>query len=170
MNESIERDPFRLIWPCDPKHGLESMLKILARVREYEPRVNLTVFHTWESSGVWLWKRLAKLPQDGVALCDWPSESILESESRAANLWCCPSLSEFADGIPAAEMQRFGCIPIFRPTAGLSRLVNHGFPRPGDPRDPLVRARYAAIIRDLVGNPELCDEIRAGMAKEYQCS
>lgn len=162
MNE-VPRDPYRLIWPCHPQHGLIPLLKIVARVREYEPLVNLRVIHLWLDADTYIRKQIDKLPQENVEWLSWTDRDQIEREARSANLWCFPSLLQHPHGVPAIDLMRFGCVPIFRPTEGLRKIVGHGFPVPGDPRDPLVKCRYAAIIRDLVNDAATCESVRADM-------
>lgn len=163
MNQEIERDPFRLIWACPPEYGLMPMLKIVARVREYEPRVNLRVLHSWNDGDVYIRKQIDKIPQENVEFLAWNSSGQIEREARSANIWCCSAITENPPYLPSLDLMRFGCIPVFRSTAALRKIVHHGFPIPGDPRDPLAKCRYAAIIRDLVGNPDICEQVRADM-------
>ena len=169
-----ERDPFRLIYPSSPDRGLEWLLHIFRRLREFDERFNLHVHYGWkvidakarQPGGEPIRRLKAKilaLDCPGVTWHGWTEQEDLWLAYQQASFWCYPCIFAETACVAGMEAQALGCIPIFEPYAALTETVRHGIPIGGDPRNDATRARYLMSILQLAESPELCEKIRAEM-------
>jgi len=170
----VERDPHRLIWTSSPDRGLENLLSIFARAREYEPSLNLHVFYGWnnidkviakDKSNPWakLKERIARLPQDNVFWHGRTGQTELWQEYLRASLWVYPTTFTETSCISCMEAQALGAIPICPPLWALKHNVRYGISLQGVADDPLEQCRYVGAILRLVRNQDLCRQIRREM-------
>jgi glycosyltransferase involved in cell wall biosynthesis len=169
-----ERDPYRLIWTSSPDRGLEIMIDILQRAREFEPRLHLHIHYGWDNCD----KAIATDPKHptarlkakimGMDLTNvvWEgrtTKTALYKSYMQSNLWVYPTQFCETFGVSACEAQAMGAIPICPPIWGLGHNVGHGMLIRGRTDDPLVQSHYVMGILRLVRDPQLCTEIRETM-------
>lgn len=169
------RDPFRLIWASSPDRGLEALLHIFRRAREYEPRLQLRVaygFDNWDKviaknpGGVQdrMKKRILSLFSPGVQWLGRLPQPDLWNEFGQAGIWCYPTTFEETSCIACMEAQALGAIPITHRYWAVGHNVRYGFFIAGDPlNDALTRARYVGRVVALARDPALQERIRQPM-------
>ena len=172
--EPEERDPYRLIWTSSPDRGLEVMLDIFQRAREFEPRLHLHIHYGWNNCDAAiaadpkhptarLKAKVMAMDQTNVVWEGRTTKAELYKSYMQSNLWVYPTAFLETFCVASAEAQAMGCIPICPPIWALGHNVGHGMLIRGHNEDPLTQARYVMAIVQMVRNPELCDEIRKSM-------
>jgi len=183
LEEGIERDPYKMIYCSSPDRGLENLLEIYARAKEYEPRLNLHVFYGFDNfdtviNGTDHRKAfVAQLVKDRIlkAVAAHPDvrwhgripQPRLHRELASAGLWVYPTrfTETFAINHPMA--QALGAIPITNPIWGLKDYAVGGIRIEGNPdNDLLVRRRYVGEILRLTSDIGLQESIRRAMMPE----
>lgn len=173
----IKRNPRRMIWTSSPDRGLECLLDIYRRVREFVPDVELKIYYGWDNIDKIIerepgtfWRdvkaRVVKaLGQPGITWGGRVSQKQLYDEYMQAGLWVYPT--EFAETscINCMDAQACGAVPVTNPFWALGQNVRHGVFIEGQPwQDALTRARYALEIVRLMANPADQDILRRDMA------
>lgn len=171
--ERIARDPYKLIYSSSPDRGLPALLKIFRRVREFEPRLRLTVAYGWNNiiSGCKgkYWDNIRRdcdelMKQPGVTWRGRLPQPELYREFMSSGIWCYPTTFSETSCCSCMEAQAMGAIPVTNPFWALLDNVRHGIFLPGDvANEPLVQASYVGEIIRLTRQPELQEQIRSAM-------
>ena len=173
---TIKRNPKRLIWTSSPDRGLDTMLRIFARLREFVDDVELHCFYGWDnidkiiaSEPKTFWKKikddiLTLLDQPGVFWHGRTGQEQLYKEYLQSGLWVYPTEFSETSCIASMEAQACGALPVTNPLWGLAHNVRHGVLIEGDPwQDSLTRARYLSEVIRLTSNPDYQEEVRKEM-------
>lgn len=169
-----ERDPYRLIWTSSPDRGLEVMIDIFQRAREFEPRLHLHIHYGWNNCEkaieadpkhptAKLRAKIMAMDQTNVIWEGRTTKAELYKSYMQSNLWVYPTQFLETFCVACCEAQAMGAIPITNPTWGLGHNVGHGMLIRGRNDDPLTQARYIMAILQLVRNPGLAEKIRSDM-------
>jgi glycosyltransferase involved in cell wall biosynthesis len=173
--KDIERDPYKLIWTSSPDRGLDTMLKILARAREFEPKLNLSVCYGWDNidkvidkdpSNAWkaLKDGIHKLPQENVNWLGRLNQLDLWQEYLKSSIWCYPTNFLETGAISSQEAQALGAIPVCPPLWALRTNVKFGISILGNPvTDSTCFVRYIGAILRLVNDKQLQKAMRGEM-------
>ncbi len=168
----IERDPFKVIYTSSPDRGLLTLLEIIKRAREFEPRLTLAACYGWDNMEKLQTVKNARLRKECDTLMDELGfkylgrlgQTDLWRQYLSAGIWCYPTHFTETSCICCMEAQALGAIPITNPLWALVDNVRHGTFIQGDPqKDPFVRARYVGELIDLARNHEKQEKIRPGM-------
>lgn len=176
LSRNPPRHPKRLIWASSPDRGLEALLLIFARAREFEPELELRVFYGFDNWDAFIAKNpgcpQAKMRARIVALLDQPGvtwhgripQPRLHEEFLQAGIWAYPSTFCETSCIACMEAQALGAIPVTNHYWAVRDNVQYGVKIPGDPMgDALVRAKYVQEIVALAGDLPRQDSIRRVM-------
>jgi len=181
IKQNIKRNPKRLIWTSSPDRGLDTLLRIYARAREFVDGLELHCFYGWDNIDKTLndpqekgqikdiWKQIKEstlklLDQPGVTWHGRVGQEQLYEEYCKSGLWVYPTEFSETSCIASMEAQACGVIPITNPIWGLAHNVQHGILIEGDPwQDSLTRARYLSEVIRLTSNPDDQETIRKGM-------
>lgn len=167
-----ERDPYRIIYTSSPDRGLASVLKVLRRVREFEPRVNLVAAYGFDNIDRCEGPHWRKVKAECLALMGQPNvrwlgrvpQRALYREFLQAGVWLYPTAFTETSCISCMEAQALGAVPVTNPLWALKDNVRHGVFLHGDPaNDPLCRARYAGEVLRLARDHALQEAIRKDM-------
>ncbi len=172
--EPEERDPYRLIWTSSPDRGLEVMIDIFQRAREFEPRLHLHIHYGWNNCDIAiacdpkhptarLKSKIMAMDQTNVVWEGRTSKTELYKSYMQSNLWVYPTAFLETCCVAVMEAQAMGAIPITTPIWGLGHNTGHGRLIRGRNSDPLTQARYMMAILEFTSNPELCEKVREGM-------
>ncbi|MEM3040420.1 MAG: glycosyltransferase family 4 protein [Nitrososphaerota archaeon] len=169
------RNPYKIVWASSPDRGLEALLHIFKRAREYEPRLELVVcygFDNWDKviaknpGGIQdrMKRRILSLFCPGVTFLGRLPQHELWKQFLSAGIWCYPTTFEETSCIACMEAQALGAIPITNNYWAVGHNVKYGFFISGDPlNDPLTRARYVGRVVSLARDPDLQSKIRERM-------
>ena len=173
----VKRNPKKMIWTSSADRGLDSMLMIFKRVREFVPDVELDCYYGWDNidkiiaeESVPFRKNFKSrievlLDQPGVTWYGRVGQQQLYEAYLQAGLWVYPTEFFETSAISCMEAQALGTIPITNPIWGLGHNVIGGIMIEGHPEfDALTRARYVAEIIRLVSNPEQQESLRNEIA------
>ncbi len=169
-----ERDPYRLIWTSSPDRGLDVMLDIFQKAREFEPRLHLHIHYGWDNCDkaiaadpkhptARLKAKIMAMDQTNVIWEGRTTKTALYKSYMQSNLWVYPTSFLETCCVACMEAQAMGAIPITNPTWGLGHNVGHGVLIRGRNDDPLTQSRYMMSILQLTRNPELCEKLREDM-------
>lgn len=183
--QPVERNPKRLIYSSSPDRGLDSLLKIFERAREYVEDLELHIFYGLDNIEKISAKFGSRLPwkpsfdtvekakqMPGVTWHGRTGQRELYQEFMKSGLWVYPTDFTETSCISSMEAQCLGAIPITRPYWATLDNVKHGVFIEGSPRnDALIRARYVDTIVRLTSNPAGQEMIRQPMMAEakYRC-
>lgn len=160
-NDYVVRNPHRMHFSSSPDRGLKVLLqRILPRVREYVPDVELHVYYGWNNIDKLMetddGKRYfgpnkaeteALLKQPNVTMHGRVGQRELTREWLKAGLWVFPSMFPETSCATCMEAQALGAIPIATPLWAVGENVRHGSIIDGDAyTDPLTIARYVAEV------------------------
>src|SRR5208337_2860334 len=168
----VERDPFRVIYTSSPDRGLLTLLKIMKRAREFEPRLTLSACYGWDNMekmnevrGTRIRKECdALMGEMGFNYLGRLGQSDLWRQYLTAGIWCYPTHFTETSCISCMEAQALGAIPITNPIWALADNVRYGTFILGDPqKDPFVRARYVGELIGLARDHEKQESLRAPM-------
>ena len=167
----IARDPFKLVYTSSPDRGLPNLLRIFKRAREWEPRLKLSAAYGFDNIKKCKGKHWTRVRAECESLMDQPGvtwlgrlgQEALYREFASAGLWVYPTSFTETSCVSCMEAQALGAIPITNPLWALADNVGHGVAIPGEPNDPLVRARYVGEILRLTRDLDLQERIRAEM-------
>jgi glycosyltransferase involved in cell wall biosynthesis len=167
-----ERDPNKIVYASSPDRGLEHLLPILARAREYNPDLTLHIFYGFDNIDVlakahpWMAKAKGRIErlmnQPGVVWRGRVDQDTLYREWLTAGLWVYPTQFFETSCITCMEAQALGAVPIVSPIGALADNVRHGHWIPGYASEPLTRARFAATLV-WFSDPTIQARIRAEM-------
>lgn len=183
---AVERNPHRILWSSSYDRGLEYLLMIYEKAREFVPDLELAVCYGWNSidkviaagddnSGVlarWKEKMCAEMVRLGVQdLGRLPSSMAVWTEYAKSGIWCYPTQWPEVSCQTIMEAQAFGAIPIYTPHWALSEngLCDeagepYGVRLYGDPyTDRLVRSRFVQEVARMAIDPERQESIRRPM-------
>lgn len=168
-----ERNPFRLMYASSPDRGLENLLWIFRRAREYVPELELHAFYGFKNMEKLEEKypRFAKIRQQikkdanqpGVFLHGRVPQKELYREWLKTSLWVYSTNFTETSCITCMEAQALGAIPVTNPLWALSENVGHGIFIEGDATDRLTRCRYAGEIVRIFLDENLRSQLSNGM-------
>jgi glycosyltransferase involved in cell wall biosynthesis len=161
---ALRRDPFRLIYTSHPSKGLDAALKLLALLRQEEPRFELHIF-----GGRRLWGENEERfdPPAGVTWHGLVGQKRLREELMAARFAIHLQAAEEAFGIALAEAMAAGCIVLASHVGAYPELIrdgHNGFLIDGSYDAPETLARAARKILTLVRTPELVAKVQRNAA------
>lgn len=176
-SEGIVRNPKRLMYASSPDRGLVNLLKIIRRVREADPQIELHVYYGMDNLEESAEKSLGArrqlkalqewLDTDGVVYHGKTSQPDLLRAWFATGIWTYPTVFSETSCITCMEAQACGAIPVTTPYWALADNVRHGVFIPGDANnDALVRARYVETILRMTSNPDGQEQVRSRMTWE----
>jgi len=179
--EKIERDPKRLIYSSSPDRGLECLLEIFKRAREYDSNLNLHIFYGFNNldkladrmTGIKRNKEriLKLLDQENVFFHGRVGQKELYKEFLKSGVWCYPTEFSETSCITSMEAQCLGAIPITNPYWALKQNIYFGTIVHGQPyNDALVRARYVGELFRMTQNEHLQKQIRPTMMSQSRMS
>lgn len=178
--EKVERDQFSLIWSSSPDRGLEALVNIFLRAREYEERLKLNIFYGFDN----LDKVIAKKPdgpqakfkrrimrrigenpeKNGIYFYGRIGQTDLWKEYLKSSIWCYPTTFQETSCISCMEAAALGCIPITNPIWALQSNVQYGILIEGDPLgDKLIQSRYVSQLVNLAKSSGVQKQIRNEM-------
>ncbi len=171
-----KRDYKKLIYASSPDRGLETLLQIFRRAREYDPELTLDIYYGFDNidkiiagdpNSVFVAPKnriMAELDQPGVTFHGRTQQHKLWDVWTHAGIWCYPTTFTETSCITCMEAQALGAIPITTPIWALDANVKHGCLVHGDANgDTQARLRYVHAILSIANNPELQDRIRSEM-------
>ncbi len=168
----IQRDPFKVIYTSSPDRGLLTLLEIIKRAREFEPRLTLAACYGWDNAEKLNTVKLRRLRGECDALMaelgfnylGRLGQRELWKQYLSAGIWCYPTHFTETSCISCMEAQALGAIPLTNPLWALADNVRHGTFIQGDPRkDAFIRARYVGELIDLARSQDKQESIRPGM-------
>jgi hypothetical protein len=171
------RNPRKLVYASSPDRGLEALLTIFTRAREWVSDLELHVFYGFDNMDKliaahpnvpyynYLKDRISgKFKQPGVFWRGRIGQRALVREWLSAGMWVYPSTFTETSCITSMDSQACGAIPITNPIWAVGENVTHGVFIEGDPlHDSMVRSRYVAEIYKLAANPAMQESIRIPM-------
>jgi glycosyltransferase involved in cell wall biosynthesis len=172
QESQIERDPFKVIYSSSPDRGFLTLLKIIKRAREFEPRLNLAACYGWDNiekieivKNVRLRKECDILMDEmGFKYLGRLGQTALWHQYLSAGIWCYPTHFTETSCICCMEAQALGAIPITNPLWALAENVRYGTFIQGDPeKDPFARSRYVGELVELARDHDRQEQIRPQM-------
>jgi glycosyltransferase involved in cell wall biosynthesis len=172
------RNPKRLMFASSPDRGLETLLSIFSRVREYDDAVELHVYYGFNNVqkvgaietpfGKWVKARnehlLDLLKAPGVVHHGRIGQRDIIDEWLQAGIWCHPSAFSETSCITCMDAQACGAIPITTPVWAIRENVQFGVFIEGNPEIPgITRAQYVKELLDMLHDPARQEAIRTKM-------
>lgn len=175
-----ERNPCKLIYASSPDRGLESLIEIFSRAREYEPALELHIFYGFNNIDklIVYEKRFAHykafrerimrlMDRQGIFFHGRVSQKELYREWMSAGMFVYPTEFFETSCISCMEAQALGAIPIFNSYGALKDNIDFGISVPGWPyRDMLTQCRYVGETVKLANELEWQEAIREPMMRE----
>src|SRR6185436_11351774 len=171
-----DRNSHRLMYASSPDRGLQTLLRIFPRVREFVSDAELHIFYGFNNieklKDRYPWmgevqKSIeGQLEQRGIHWHGRVNQNELYREWMKSAIWCYPTNFHETSCITSMEAQALGAIPICSPRAALAENVLNGVFIQGDPNDQLIRAYFVGEIVALMNNPNAQEEIRGRMMVE----
>jgi glycosyltransferase involved in cell wall biosynthesis/hydrogenase maturation factor len=169
-NNKIERNPYRLIYSSSPDRGLEQLIPIFKRVKEFIPELELHIFYGFDNINKVIEKNpfVAKMRDsimnginstDGIFWHGRVGQYELIIEWLKSTFWCYPINFTETSCISCMEAQACGVIPIVSPVWALAENVMHGVFVNGDIEDKLTLNRFAGEIIRLCKDENLRNRI-----------
>lgn len=140
--DPIQKKGNRMIYSSSPDRGLETLIKLLPRIRQQVPDAKLHVYYGFDT-----WRKMA----ESARRRDWLEEitrfqGLIDGAARAGDLefhgrvnqnelaqafldskvWAYPSAFHETSCISALEAQAAGCVPVTTRLAALPETVHHG--------------------------------------------
>lgn len=154
--ESIERNPYRIMFASSPDRGLANVIRAFIVAREYEPRLELHAFYGFDNLRKLTKNRALQaeadecmrlmMQTDGVYFHGRITQDQLYREWMRTGLWVYRTNFRETSCITCMEAQALGAIPIVSPVAALDENVHFGEAIHGDADDNLVGAKFAQAI------------------------
>lgn len=170
------REPHRLMYASSPDRGMEYLLEIFPRLRDYYPDLELHIYYGFDNiDKVVAWfgerskvamntERLRKsLAQPGVIFHGRLGQPELLREWFKASLWVHPSNFTETSCITCMDAQACGAIPVTSPVWAIAENVQFGTFIEGDVRNQVIQGRYVKNVLELLAQPDLQQEIREEM-------
>jgi glycosyltransferase involved in cell wall biosynthesis len=171
-NNKIERNPHRLIYSSSPDRGLEQLIPIFQKAKEFIPDLELHVYYGFDNID----KVIAKMPfvarmkdsimagmnsTDGIFWHGRVGQIELLIEWMKSGIWCYPINFTETSCISCMEAQACGVIPIVSPVWALRENVMHGIQVQGDVKDKLTLAKFVGEIVRVCNSQDLRDKLLA---------
>lgn len=175
----IERNQNRLFYASSPDRGLETLLHVFERAREYNPDLELEVAYGFNNIDVIIDQDLngvgkryerrrgdmvRKMEELGVKMLGRLPQPEVWKKWLEAGIWCYPTNFRETSCIVSMEAQALGAIPITVPCWALRDNVQYGFILPGDVKEwPVCLARFIGETVRMSLNAGWQEEIRGEM-------
>jgi glycosyltransferase involved in cell wall biosynthesis len=174
-NNVIPRNPHRLIYSSSPDRGLEQLIPIFKKAREFVPDLELHVFYGFDNID----KIIKDMPwvaamkdsimgqidsTDGIHWHGRIGQIELLIEWMKSGIWCYPVNFTETSCISCMEAQACGVIPIASAVWALRTNVQHGILIEGEVKDDkLTIVKFAADIVRVCRSQELRDRLTKDM-------
>ena len=173
--DTIKRNPHRLIYTSSPDRGLEQLIPIFKKVKEFVPDLELHIFYGFDNIN----KVIEKMPwvqkmkdsimnginsTDGIFWHGRIGQIDLLIEWMKSGIWCYPINFTETSCISCMEAQACGVIPVVSPKWALRENVMHGVFVEGDIEDKLTLARFTGEIISLCNSEKRRESILSGNA------
>jgi len=176
-NNKIGRNPQRLIYSSSPDRGLEQLIPIFKKAKEFVPGLELHVFYGFDNIDKVIEKNpfVAKMKDsimNGISSTDgifWHGrigQYELLIEWMKSGIWCYPINFTETSCISCMEAQACGVIPVVSPVWALAENVMNGIFVEGSIEDKLTINRFAGEIIRLCNDEGLRDRITKNMKIE----
>lgn len=158
--ETLERDPFSLIYSSHPSKGLEAALAVSRNLREKDPRYTL---HLYGGHRLWGEKEQPPADEPGVVYHGMVGQRELARAYLRASFSLHLQERREPFGISLVEAMGHGCIPLVSPVGAYRELVEDGYDGfwvEGEPASSRVHRRAAALIHTLCQSPGFSAVVR----------
>jgi tetratricopeptide (TPR) repeat protein/glycosyltransferase involved in cell wall biosynthesis len=168
FNQTVERNPNKIIYSSAPNRGLEFILDNWSKIRSYIKDAELHVFYGWETfemleknnpaSMTWMYEMKRKMNQEGIINHGRVGQKELAKEMLSSSVWFYPTEFPEIHCITACEMQAAGVLPVTTGFAALEETQRTGIK---SPKDTLVRGIIDVMMHDID------HEAIKGVAKQF---
>jgi glycosyltransferase involved in cell wall biosynthesis len=169
-NNKIERNPHRLIYSSSPDRGLEQLIPIFKKAKEFIPDLELHVFYGFDNID----KVIQRMPwvqnmkdsimngvnsTDGIFWHGRIGQIELLIEWLKSGIWVYPVNFTETSCISCMEAQACGVIPIASPVWALRTNIQHGILIEGDIKDKLTINKFVGEVIRVCNSEELRERI-----------
>jgi glycosyltransferase involved in cell wall biosynthesis len=172
--KQIERNPHRLIYSSSPDRGLEQLIPIFKKAKEFIPDLELHIFYGFDNIDKiikdmpWVGKMKDEImgsinSTPGIIWHGRVGQVELLIEWMKSGIWCYPINFTETSCISCMEAQACNVIPIVSPIWALQENVMNGIFVEGDVKAKLTIAKFAAEIVRVCSSDKLCNDIKDTM-------
>lgn len=155
------RDERKLVYLSHPSKGLEPALAVLRVLRKTDPRFTL---HVYGGNKLWGESEEDEFEEPGVVYHGLVGQQELARSISQCGFSLNLQTREEPFGIIIVESMKAGCITLASPVGAYPELISHGvngFLVSGDPVSPKTIENAAALILDMLQEPEHMRSVRA---------
>jgi glycosyltransferase involved in cell wall biosynthesis len=174
---NLPRNPHRLIYTSSPDRGLEQLIPIFKKAKEFIPNLELHIFYGFDNidkviqRNPFVGKMKDKIMKgmegvDGIFWHGRVGQIELTAEWMKSGIWCYPINFTETSCISCMEAQACNVIPVTSPKWALRENVTHGILIDGDVKDKLTLCRFVGEIIRICNSTKLQDKLKNGMSIE----
>jgi glycosyltransferase involved in cell wall biosynthesis len=160
VTDSIERDPFKLVYCSHPSKGLESAEQTTRLLFEKDERYHLDVYGGY---ALWGGDNAPSVYGDGIIDHGLVDQSTLIRRLHEASISFHLQSRQEPFGLSALEAMRAGCIVLASYVGAFPEFIHHGkngFLVEGDSADPTTHKAAAELILRMSKEPEYIVDMR----------
>jgi glycosyltransferase involved in cell wall biosynthesis len=171
------RNPYRILYSSSPDRGLEQLIPIFRRAKEFIPELELHIYYGFDNIDKviermpWVGKMKETImaginSTDGIFWHGRVGQIELLTEWFKSGIWVYPVNFTETSCISCMEAQACGVIPIASSVWALRENIMHGILIEGQAKDKLVMCRFIGEIVRVCRSVELRNKLTKNMATE----